>query len=106
MTEPTRVVHMRRDECDVRIDRRSPWGNPYRVADVLREVRLKSPRVSERYARDLAITAFIGWLNSERDDRAKWIKKHVGELKGKRLGCWCAPLPCHGDVLAAMADAT
>ena len=20
-------------------------------------------------------------------------------LRGKRLGCWCAPLPCHGDVL-------
>lgn len=21
------------------------------------------------------------------------------ELKGKRLGCWCAPQKCHGDVL-------
>lgn len=21
----------------------------------------------------------------------------------KRLGCWCKPLPCHGDVLAAIA---
>jgi hypothetical protein len=27
------------------------------------------------------------------------------ELKGKRLGCWCRPLPCHGDVLAELADA-
>lgn len=26
------------------------------------------------------------------------------ELKGKQLACWCAPLPCHGDVLAAVAD--
>ena len=22
-----------------------------------------------------------------------------GELDGRALGCWCAPQPCHGDVL-------
>jgi len=26
------------------------------------------------------------------------------ELPGKVLGCWCKPSPCHGDVLAALAD--
>ena len=26
------------------------------------------------------------------------------ELKGKVLGCWCAPEGCHGDVLAELAD--
>ena len=26
------------------------------------------------------------------------------ELRGKRLGCWCAPQACHGDVLAQLAD--
>ncbi len=26
------------------------------------------------------------------------------EIKGKVLGCWCAPKPCHGDVLAELAD--
>ena len=25
-------------------------------------------------------------------------------LRGKRLGCWCAPNACHGDILAAIAD--
>jgi hypothetical protein len=28
----------------------------------------------------------------------------LGELRGKVLGCWCSPLPCHGDVLARLAD--
>jgi len=23
----------------------------------------------------------------------------LGELRGKALGCWCAPEPCHADVL-------
>jgi hypothetical protein len=25
-------------------------------------------------------------------------------LRGHRLGCWCAPEPCHAEVLAALAD--
>ena len=25
-------------------------------------------------------------------------------LRGRRLGCWCAPDPCHADVIAVVAD--
>jgi len=25
-------------------------------------------------------------------------------LRGRRLGCWCAPEPCHADVIAELAD--
>ena len=28
----------------------------------------------------------------------------VGGLKGKMLGCCCKPLPCHGDILAELAE--
>lgn len=27
------------------------------------------------------------------------------ELRGKDLACWCAPLPCHADVLLELANA-
>ena len=27
------------------------------------------------------------------------------DLRGRRLGCWCVPLPCHADVIAELADA-
>lgn len=27
-----------------------------------------------------------------------------GELTGRALGCWCAPKPCHADVLAEEAN--
>lgn len=30
----------------------------------------------------------------------------ICELKGKALGCWCAPNRCHGDHLAERANAT
>jgi hypothetical protein len=26
------------------------------------------------------------------------------ELRGMDLACWCAPLPCHGDVLLRLAN--
>jgi hypothetical protein len=26
-------------------------------------------------------------------------------LRGRRLGCWCVPLPCHAQVIAELADA-
>lgn len=26
----------------------------------------------------------------------------LGELRGKVLGCWCHPKPCHGDVLVKL----
>ena len=29
---------------------------------------------------------------------------HIHELKGKVLGCWCAPQACHGDTLAELAN--
>ncbi|MGK5632576.1 DUF4326 domain-containing protein [Streptomyces sp. URMC 123] len=25
-------------------------------------------------------------------------------LRGRRLGCWCVPEPCHAQVIAALAD--
>jgi Domain of unknown function (DUF4326) len=26
------------------------------------------------------------------------------QLRGKNLACWCAPLPCHGDVVARLVE--
>ncbi len=30
----------------------------------------------------------------------------IHELRGKVLGCWCAPKACHGDVLVSLANDT
>ena len=40
----------------------------------------------------------------------EWIQKQPGlmnnlhELKGKVLGCWCKPKPCHGDMLIELIE--
>ncbi len=44
------------------------------------------------------------------DKYAEWIQKQphliscLSELKGKRLGCWCRPLNCHGDILVELIE--
>ena len=32
------------------------------------------------------------------------FKQSVLKLRGKKLGCWCAPKACHGDVIVAYIE--
>ncbi len=57
-----------------------------------------------------AIQAFRDWLagvtyQEIEPERRQAILNAIPSLKGKVLGCWCAPLACHGDVLAELANA-
>lgn len=84
---PCTVVHLKRDEFDVRIDRKSKWGNPFVIGEDGNRA-----EVVEKYRE---------WLV----DQPVLLKAiAAGELDGKRLGCWCAPELCHGDVLADFAS--
>ena len=84
-----RAVNLHYEECDVRIDRRTRWGNPFRM-------RRESDRaeVIVRYREHLEAEITAGRITAD----------GLVELHGKRLGCWCAPKPCHGDVLAEFAE--
>jgi DNA-binding MarR family transcriptional regulator len=70
----------------VRIDRRGPWGNPFELpGDGTRE------QVIANYENH-----YLPYKPSLLDQ--------LHELKGKALGCWCAPEACHGDILKNGAD--
>ncbi len=88
-----RIVNLKREpdavaDGAVRIDRRTPWGNPFVVGHDGTRV-----EVIARYRADL------------------WRRLREGEVKlqalaalaGRDLACHCAPLPCHGEVLARAA---
>lgn len=49
-----------------------------------------------------AVVRYEAWLASQPQLLARITD---GELTGRVLGCWCAPLACHADVLAARANA-
>lgn len=69
-----------------RVDRRSEWGNPFEMpADGNRET------VIENYMEHYL--PYKPSLEAKKDD-----------LKGNVLGCWCAPLPCHADVIKVWVE--
>lgn len=89
----TRVVHCRKEPFDVYIGRPGPWGNPFSS----RSGTLAAFRVAFR---EEAIWEYEKWLLAQ----PGLVAKVRQELRGKTLGCWCAPQLCHGEVLARIAD--
>ena len=66
---------------------------------LLRAVRLLAKRGLVTITRDDLAALHGGEAEFSRSAREFRSWAHL------RLGCWCAPLPCHGDVLAEAAEA-
>lgn len=77
-----RVVHCRKTPHDVYIGRPSKWGNPF-VIDT-----------NKGTGRAGVIAKYKDYVRRQPD-----LMAALPELKGKVLGCWCAPKACHGDAL-------
>ncbi len=72
-------------DSDVYIGRGSKWGNPFPIdAD---------------HDRANVIATYRVHINESAD-----LMESLPELTGKRLGCYCKPQACHGDILARIAD--
>jgi Domain of unknown function (DUF4326) len=79
------VVHCKRAKFDVYIGRPSKWGNPFGIG--------------KDGTRADVIAKYRRWLMTQ----PSWLAA-LPELRGKTLGCWCAPHACHGDVLVELAN--
>lgn len=51
-----------------------------------------------------AMRLYLDYVSELLRAPAGLFARAVQQLKGKVLGCWCAPGPCHGEVLARLAD--
>ena len=72
------------------IGRGSYWGNPYSMFEGNDDGGVDDrDEVIRKYKYDFDFDVFP---NKEKSELIK--------LKGKRLGCFCSPAACHGDVLA------
>jgi hypothetical protein len=98
MSEPARVLNYHRDglpDGAVYIGRKwkplpaSKWGNPF------------IPRSrNDDVARAQVIAKHRTWLCDQPE-----LIAALPELRGRDLVCFCAPKPCHGDVLLELANA-
>lgn len=90
------VVNKYKEEYDVYIGRGSVWGNDYS--------HLPETKASHKVdTRDEAVEAYRNQL---------WTSIRSGtitvpmlkSLDGKRLGCFCKPKSCHGDIIAKAVE--
>ena len=65
----------------------SKWGNPYVI--------------TWNFNRRQAVQHYKVYIH-----RNKELLQSLGELRGKTLGCWCAPRWCHGHILKQLLDST
>jgi hypothetical protein len=92
MTHPL-VVHCKKSPHDVYVGRPSEWGNPFsEKSGTMAKYRVKT--------RAIAIARFEECLLSQ----PELVKRVKAELRGKILGCWCAPKDCHADIIARIAN--
>lgn len=85
MNSPT-VVNKYKEDFDIYIGRGSKWGNPFVIG--------------EDGDRNIVIHKYRSYLFSQIE--AGFItKEDFEELTGKRLGCFCKPQPCHGDIIVS-----
>ena len=83
----TKVVNLRRDPYDVYIGRAGRgedgyFGNPFTVGE----------------HRKAALARFRFYFKDRLKNDAEFCGR-VDALRGKTLGCFCKPKPCHGDVI-------
>lgn len=81
------VVNRYREPFDIYIGRGSKWGNPFTHKSGTKAQYIVS-------SREEAIEKYREYILSKPE-----LLKDLPELAGKRLGCFCKPKACHGDVL-------
>ncbi len=61
----------------------SKWHNPFSI---------------KKYgSAEIAVEMFRKYIESNQQ-----LIDSLHELRGKTLGCWCTPKPCHGDILVEL----
>lgn len=78
------VVNIKNEKCDVYIGRGSIWGNPFVLG--------------RDGNRDVVVRKYFDLMRDRIAADSIWMDRIMG-LRGKKLGCYCKPEKCHGDVI-------
>jgi hypothetical protein len=80
------------------------WGNQFDVAGDLFQIAKREqaghPDNDDILDVDLAVRLYKHWLLYT--PAGLRLQEDIDELRGKVLGCFCKPHPCHGDVLVEL----
>lgn len=87
---------------DVRCRYRSPFANPFPLVEGAID-KAQSLRLYEREMRQRMEEGGCGVSSDDYHTGPEW-RAMIVRLQGRTLGCWCAPEPCHGDVLVRLVN--
>ncbi len=90
----TSLVNIKNESCDIFIGRPSKWGNPFSHKNGT----LAKFKVDTRKE---AVSKYKEYIET---GDGKHLLKDLKELKGKKLGCYCFPKLCHGNVLIKLIN--
>ncbi|QOE32388.1 hypothetical protein CPT_Muenster_216 [Klebsiella phage Muenster] len=93
------VVNKYKEPYDVYIGRGSKWGNPF--------THIKNRDTKAEFivnTREESISKYREWIFDKIENGEITIDELL-ELSGKKLGCFCKPKSCHGDVLVEIVSA-
>lgn len=90
----TEVVNIRYEAYDIYIGcaghgKDGYFGNPFRL----------TPGANRGSTLERYRNYFYTRLHTDAE-----FRKRIHALKGKRLGCFCKPFPCHGDIIKEYLD--
>lgn len=80
------LVNRHKSDFDIYIGRGSKFGNPFPVDK------------SKGHTRQIVVEMYRDYLYTELENGTFKISDFL-ELSGLRIGCSCAPLVCHGDII-------
>lgn len=65
------------------------------------ESQLGNPFIIGQHGNRAEVIRLYASYFKHRMDTDPGFRARIDMLKGKVLGCWCSPLPCHADIIAA-----
>lgn len=67
----------------------SIWSNPYKI--------------TETQSREQVLKLYRAYIEEKLKSNPELVKELI-KLDGKKLGCWCKPECCHGDILVELIN--
>lgn len=67
----------------------SIWANPYKI--------------TETQSREQVLKLYYEYIEEKLKSNPELVKLLI-KLDGKKLGCWCKPECCHGDILVELIN--
>jgi len=97
----TKVVNVKKKDFDVYVGRAVPT---YYDARIQAGSEFANPfSINDRVTRDQAIEQYREHIISKLKKNPK-LRNRLMQMEGKKLGCWCSPRRCHGDVLVELIE--